>query len=69
VVLYADNLSAHLLPEVKRIFGEGQVLLIYFPSSMTEMVQPIDAGHGRSLRSAIGRELDAWLMDGQNLLK
>jgi len=30
VVLYADNLSAHLLPEVKRIFGEGQVLLIYF---------------------------------------
>jgi len=36
---------------------------------MTKMVQPADAGYGRSLRSAIGRELDAWLMDGQNLLK
>ena len=36
---------------------------------MTEMVQPIDAGYGRSLRSAIGRELDAWLMDSANLIK
>ena len=36
---------------------------------MTEMVQPIDAGYGRSLRAAIGRELDNWLMNGDNLLK
>ena len=36
---------------------------------MTEMVQPIDAGYGRSLRCAIGRELDAWLMDAANLIK
>ena len=69
IVLYADNLKAHLLPEVKRIFGENQVLLIYFPPAMTEMVQPIDAGYGRSLRAAIGRELDQWLMNADNLLK
>ena len=36
---------------------------------MTEMVQPIDAGYGRSLRAAIGRQLDNWLMNGENLLK
>ena len=58
IVLYADNLSAHLNPEVKQIFGNAHVLLIYFPPNMTEMVQPIDAGYGRSLRAAIGRELD-----------
>ena len=69
VLLYADNLSAHLLPEVKRIFGDAKVLVIYFPPSMTEMVQPIDAGYGRSLRAAIGRELDEWLMNADNLLK
>ena len=31
VLLFADNLCAHLNPEVKRIFGEGRVLVIYFP--------------------------------------
>ena len=36
---------------------------------MTEMVQPIDAGYGRSLRCAIGKELDDWLMDSNNLKK
>ena len=36
---------------------------------MTEMVQPIDAGYGRSLRYAIRRELDAWLMDAANLIR
>ena len=55
---FCDNLSEHLLPEVKEIFGNGHVLLIYFPPNMTEMVQSIDAGYGWLLRSAIGREID-----------
>ena len=53
VLLFADNLAAHLKPEVKEIFGTHQVLVIYFPPGMTEMVQPIYAGYGRSLRCAI----------------
>lgn len=69
IVLFCDNLSAHLAPEVKEIFGSNQVLLWFFPPNMTEMVQPIDAGYGRSLRAAIGRQLDNWLMNGENLLK
>ena len=67
--LFADNLSAHLNPGVKRIFGEGYVFVIYFPPSMTEIVQSIDARYGRPMRSSIGRELDLWLMNGENLLK
>ena len=69
VSLYCDNLAAHLGPDVKRILGDNRVLIVYFLPSMTEMVQPIDAGYGRSLRMAIGRELDSWLMDATNLLK
>ena len=69
VVLFAGNLSAHLAPQVKKIFGDNKVLLIFFPPGMTEIVQPIDAGYGRSLRAGIGRELDLWLMDAENLLK
>ena len=69
VLMLCNNLAAHLVPEVKRIMGENQVLLFYFPPSMTEMIQPIDAGYGRSLRAAIGRELDGWLMNASNLLK
>ena len=69
IVLFCDNLSAHLAPEVKEIFGSNQVLLWFFPPNMTEMVQPIDAGYGRSLRAVIGRQLDNWLMNGGNLLK
>ena len=44
IVLFADNLSAHLNAEVKLIFGEAHILVIYFLPSMTEMVQPIYAG-------------------------
>ena len=69
VVLFADNLYAHLVPQVKTIFGDNKVLLVYFPLGITEMIQPIDAGYGRSLRAGIGRELDLWLMDAENLLK
>ena len=36
---------------------------------MTEIVQPIYAGYGRSLWCKIGNLLDEWLMDPGNLLK
>ena len=49
VVLFADNLSAHLAPQVKKVFGDNKVLLMFFSPGMTEMIQPIDAGYGRSL--------------------
>ena len=50
VILFCDNLSAHLDQEVKTIFGNGKVLLFYFPPNMTNFIQPIDAGLGRRVR-------------------
>ena len=69
VILFCDNLSAHLDEEVKLIFGNGKVFLCYFPPNMTNMVQPIDAGLGRSVRIKIGHALDEWLMEEENLEK
>ena len=67
VILFCDNLSAHLDEEVKSIFGNGKVFLCYFPPNMTNMVQPIDAGLGRSVRIKIGHALDEWLMEEEHL--
>jgi hypothetical protein len=69
LLLYCDNLSAHLNEDVKDIFRKGKVLLCYFPPAMTEIVQPIDAGYGRSLRCQLGNLLDIWLMNEANLEK
>ena len=67
VMLFFDNLSAHLDLEVREIFGNGKVFLCYFPPNMTNFVQTIDAGLGRSVRIRIGHALDNWLMDAHNL--
>ena len=47
VILFCDNLSAHLDEEVRNIFGDAKVFLCYFPPNMTNFIQPIDAGMGR----------------------
>ena len=67
VILFCDNLGAHLDAEVKRIFGDGKVLLFYFPPNMTNFIQPIDAGLGRTVRRQIGHCLDTWLMEAENM--
>jgi len=69
VIMFCDNLAAHVDSDVKTIFGDGKVLLVFFPPAMTEVIQPIDAGYGRSTRCCIGNELDRWLMDTSNLEK
>jgi len=69
VLLMCDNLDAHICDDVKRIFGEGNVFLFCLPPSVTEAMQAIDAGYGRSLRAAIGRLLDSWLMNDTNMDK
>ena len=69
MIAFCDNLKAHVSDEVRAIFGRGRVFLCFFPPNMTHMVQPIDAAIGRSLRINIGRGLDKWLMDGENMMK
>jgi hypothetical protein len=63
VLVFCDNLSSHLADSVKTIFRNGNVVLCFLPSDLTEAVQPIDAGYGRSIRCCIGDLLDSWLME------
>lgn len=67
VLLFCDNLDAHVAPVTKKIYGDGNVLLCSLPPSVTESLQPIDAGYERSLRCAVGRLLDNWLIDEDNM--
>ena len=69
IILFCDNLRAHVASSVKTIFGENKVLLCFFPPGCTNFIQPIDAGYGRSLHVAVSNSLDEWLMKNENILK
>ena len=43
--------------------------MCFLPPNLTEAIQPIDAGYGRSMRSCIDSLLDDWLMVDKNLDK
>ena len=66
-LLFCDNLDAHVCEETKTIFADGNVFLFCLPPSVTEAIQAIDAGYGRSMRCAVGRALNAWLMEKNNM--
>ena len=46
---------------------EARFFLCFFPPNMTNFIQPIDAGLGRSVRIKIGHYLDKWLMSAGNM--
>ena len=55
VILFCDNLSAHLDEKVKNIIGERKLFLSFLPPNMKNFLQPIDSGLGRSDRISVGR--------------
>jgi len=70
VLLTCNNLSAHVDPGVKAAFAkDGVTLLRCFPANCTQSIQPLDAAFGRSLRCSVGRKLDEWLINADNLAK
>ena len=69
VILFYDNLSAHLNEEIRNIFGEIKVFLCLLPANMKNFLQPIYAGLGRSVKILVGRHLYEWLMNNYNMLK
>ena len=69
VLLFCDNLDAHVCDETKKVLSDGNVFLFCLPPTATEAIQAIDAGHGRSVRCAIGRLLNEWLMADDNIEK
>jgi hypothetical protein len=69
-LLICDNLDAHVAAKTMAICTEGKATFMYaLPPTVTEAIQPIDAGFGRSVRCAIGRKLDEWLLTEENLEK
>jgi hypothetical protein len=69
-LLICNNLDAHVAAETKAICAEGKATFMYaLPPTVTEAIQPIDAGFGRSVRCAIGPKLDEWLLTEENLEK
>ena len=67
VILFCDNLSAHLDEELKKIFGERKVLFCFLPPKITNFLHPIDRGLCRSVRLSVSRHLDEWLMNNDNI--
>jgi len=67
-LLTCNHIDAHGFQGTKDIMANfGRVLLFCFPPAVTNAVQPIYAGCGTSVRCAIGRLLDEWLMKSDNL--
>ena len=60
-------MDAHVCDETKKVLSDGNVFLFCLPPTVTEAIQAIDAGYGRSVRCAIGRLLNEWLMAGDNI--
>ena len=49
LIIFCENISAHLYEEVKIIFGEIKVFHCFLPPNMTNFLQPIDAVLGMSV--------------------
>ena len=67
VLLFADNLDAHCYQPVLDIFAEANILVWFIVPGCTDLIQPIDAGIGRSIRIYVGHALDRWLSVDGNL--
>lgn len=67
VLLFADNLDAHCYAPVLEVLSEANILVWFIVPGCTDLIQPIDAGIGRSIRIYVGHALDRWLSIDDNL--
>ena len=69
-VLFADNLYGQTTDEFKRVLKEEcNTLLWLLPPKCTDEVQLVDAGYGKLFKVYVGKALDAWLLNGDNVEK
>jgi hypothetical protein len=62
VLLFCDNLRCQVSDEFKRSCKKVVNARIWtFPTDVTDLIQPIDAGWGRDMKREIGLLLDKWL--------
>ena len=67
ILLFADNLDAHCYELVLEVFSQANILIWLIVPGCTDLIQPIDAGIGRSIRIYVGHVLDRWLSIDDNL--
>jgi len=67
VLLFADNLDAHYYLPVSEIFAQNNIFVCFVVSGCNDLIQPIDAGIGRSTRIYVGHALGRWLSIDENL--
>ena len=67
MLLFCNNLGAHVRDDIRKSFGDNKVFFCYFPPGMTNFIQSIDAGLGRSVRIYVGNFMDKWLMIEENM--
>jgi len=69
-LMFQDNLDAQKQPEyLDYLRDECQTDDHKVPPNKTDQVQPVDRGLGRHIKIYLGREMDAWLDDDDNLDK
>ena len=69
-ILLMDNLHAQTTDAFKEFLPEHcNTLAWYFPANNTDEVRPVDARVGRMLKFEIGRQLNIWLGQADNLEK
>ncbi|CAB1106958.1 unnamed protein product [Ectocarpus sp. CCAP 1310/34] len=67
-ILIMDNLHAQTTDEFKEYLAKHcNTLAWYRPSECTDEVQPGDAGTGRFLQVEVGRQMNIWLEQSDNL--
>ena len=69
-ILFADNLYGQTTDEFKHVLKkECNALLWLLSPKCTNEVQPVDAGHGMLFKVYVGKALDGWLLNGDNVEK
>lgn len=67
LLVFCDNLRAHLSAEFKAACSEQRALLWYLLKNTTDFSQPCDAGYGRDIKREIARQQSEWLENELNL--
>ena len=67
-LLLVDNLDGQCQPEfATNLKQSGGCLTWRLPPGCTDLLQPVDCGVGQVLRNEVGRQLDLWRADDDNL--
>lgn len=62
VVLLMDSHSAHIGPEIIQVAKDNQVFIMTFPPHTSHLLQPLDVGVYKSLKSKWSKELNNFML-------